>query len=70
MSHPRFVRKAPKDTFTLRDLEAVVGVSAMTIRRWASQGRFPKPAVREGRGKATLWRVQDVLAWLAEQHQA
>jgi excisionase family DNA binding protein len=52
---------------TLNDVAARLGVSKRTVMRWADDGRFPLPFIRDGRD--IQWRDEDVQRWLREQRK-
>ena len=43
-------------------LAAILGVSVVTVWRWSSDSRLPKPLKLSAR--ITAWRVEDVRAWI------
>jgi predicted DNA-binding transcriptional regulator AlpA len=55
--------EAAADTLLrIKDVAARCGVSAQTVRRWASRGILPPP-VRIG-GKDLFWRESDIVQWI------
>jgi predicted DNA-binding transcriptional regulator AlpA len=47
----------------LRQVLAVVPIKRATVWLWVRQGRFPAPTKY---GAITLWKRDDVLAWLEQ----
>ncbi|MCD8547482.1 MAG: AlpA family phage regulatory protein [Aeromonadaceae bacterium] len=46
----------------------IVPVSTATLWRWVSSGKFPKPVKLSER--VTVWRVEDIRAWMDAQGKA
>lgn len=42
----------------------ILGVSAPTLWRWVKEGKFPPPRKL---GRITVWPVDEVRGWMAEQ---
>lgn len=49
-------------------LAAILGVSVVTVWRWSSDSRLPKPIKLSTR--VTAWRVEDVRAWIQARSEA
>ena len=47
------------------DIERLTKISRRTLWRWTASGRFPQPAVREGR--IVRWRASDIEGWIEGQ---
>lgn len=45
----------------------VLPIGASTLWRWVKDGKFPKPIKISER--VTVWRAEDVRAWMAEHQQ-
>ena len=56
---------ASEDLLTLKEVRALLRVSAASLRRWWRKGRFPAPLVLSSRHYR--WRRQEVLDWLTQQ---
>jgi prophage regulatory protein len=52
----------------VKELAQNLSVSKATVWRWVALGKFPKP-LRIGAG-TTVWRVEDVDAFVAKQSEA
>lgn len=48
----------------VRQLLTVLPIGRSTVFKWVEEGRFPAPIKLGG---CTVWRREDVLAWLAEK---
>lgn len=46
-------------------IPSILPISSPTLWRWHKSGKFPSP-VKLGPG-VTAWKVEDVLAWMAER---
>lgn len=46
----------------------ILPISGTTLWRWVGEGKFPKPIKLSPR--VTVWRVEDVRAWLQQQKVA
>lgn len=51
----------PEPMLTVGQVADRLGVSAMTVRRWSNDGRFPAPDVRIGRFR---WLASTVENWI------
>jgi predicted DNA-binding transcriptional regulator AlpA len=54
--YPRLLRK--------RDILEISGVSYQTIWQWMRDGKFPRSRVTAGKSSSTVWRSDEVQAWI------
>ena len=47
--------------------QGIIGVGQTTIYEWVKQGRFPAPIKLSP--TVSVWRVEDIRAWMDEQSQ-
>jgi predicted DNA-binding protein (UPF0251 family) len=56
------IRTVPRLTYRQEELAEAFGISARTLERERSAGRFPTPDLHIG--KIPLWRPETIAAWL------
>ena len=49
-------------------LGQILPIGSSTLWRWVKSGKFPKPVKLSAR--VTVWKVEDVRAWIADQKVA
>ena len=49
----------------IKDVELLTGRSAMTLRRWWKQGKFPKPT----KHSVLIWRTDVIEQWINQNIQ-
>ena len=49
----------------IKDVELLTGRSAMTLRRWWKQGKFPKPT----KHSVLIWRADVIEQWINQNIQ-
>lgn len=57
--------KIPQQILFITDLEKLLGRNRLTLRRWWTSGKFPKPIKLNGTTLA--WHVETVDNWIDQQ---
>lgn len=58
----------PQQILFINDLEALIGRSRLTLRRWWEDGKFPPPVKLHG--KTLAWQTQTVMDWIEKNMNA
>jgi hypothetical protein len=57
----------PRLAYRLSELATALGVSKRLLEQERAAGRLPKPDLRIGRGRVSLYRVETIRSWLDSQ---
>jgi predicted DNA-binding transcriptional regulator AlpA len=57
-----YPKELPQQILFIRDLEKLLGRNRLTLRRWWSAGKFPKPIKLHGTTLA--WSNETIAHWL------
>jgi predicted DNA-binding transcriptional regulator AlpA len=69
---PPLRRRSPHDAITLVrkvEIARALGVAPVTIDRWVSANRFPRPVYTSDLAPAR-WLLRDIKAWIAKRQNA
>ncbi len=59
------IKELPQQILFITDLEKIIGRNRLTLRRWWTDGKFPKPIKLNGTTLA--WHSKTVNQWIAEK---
>ncbi|HBB6940334.1 TPA: AlpA family phage regulatory protein [Legionella pneumophila] len=57
--------KIPQQILFINDLEKLLGRNRLTLRRWWTSGKFPKPIKLNGTTLA--WHVETIDGWINQE---
>ena len=56
------IHELSQQVFFITDLEKIIGRNRLTLRRWWTDGKFPKPVKLNGTTLA--WHSNDISDWI------
>lgn len=64
----RSSKELPQQILFITDLEKIIGRNRLTLRRWWTDGKFPKPVKLHGTTLA--WSSETITHWIKNNMQA